>query len=181
MTAQAYELLKKRNLTPLAIFTIGLVLLLTSWVIVYWWTALFTEALLVPWYCCGQDSIPAIGTWQRTINDFFNEFPGSALPSLTFVTISIAIFISRLSKAKNRVWLPAIFFLAFVILLAADLAVTNLSWAISSWIVGPWRGALDVGYHRTWYGIVSHLALWCIFFAILAKVKITRINTAFQK
>jgi hypothetical protein len=97
MTARAYELLNKRNLMPLAIFSIGFILLHASWVILYWWTALFTEALLVPWYCCSQDSLPTLGTWQRTPNDFFNEIPGRALPSLKFVVISVAIYISRLS------------------------------------------------------------------------------------
>ena len=128
---------------------IGLLLLIGIWLILFWWVSLFTEALLVPGYCCSLDSLLAVGTWQRAINDFFNTLPGSILPSLTMVLISGFIFVARVSQAKNRVWLPITFFLAYVLLLAADLIVTNLSWALSNWIVGPRVGGIDAGYHRT--------------------------------
>lgn len=152
---------------------IGLLLLIGSWGILFWWVSLFTEALLVPWYCCSLDSLPAVGTWHRVINDFFGGLPGSVLPSLTMVLISVFIFVVRVTQAKNKVWLPAIFFLAYLFLLAADLVVTNLSWGLSNWIVGPRTDGIDAGYHRTWYGILSHLMLWSLFFLTLVKVKIS--------
>lgn len=160
-----------------AIFLTGLILVAAIWVVLFWWVSLFTEALLVPWYCCNLDTLPAVGTWQRALNDFFSQPPGSLLPSVTMVLISLLIFINRLSRAKNRMWVPLLFVIAFVFLIGADLLVTNLSWAISNWIVGPRTGGIDAGYHRTWYGILSHLLLWMVFFFTLVEVDFSSIQT----
>jgi hypothetical protein len=111
-----------------------------------------------------------LGTWQRTINDFFAVFPGTILPSFLFILIEIIIFSFKFPRSDNRTWLPAAFALANFLFLAADLTVTNLSWTVSNWLVGP-RVGIDAGFHRTWYGIVAHLILWTIFFLILARAK----------
>lgn len=174
MITQVRRLQSTSNLTPRTVFAVGLILLIGTWAIWYWWMSLFTEALLVPWYCCSQDTLPALGTWQRVINDFFDTLPGSLLPSLTFIFINASIFGVKVLRAKNKTWLPLTFVFANILLLMADLFVTSLSWSLSDWLVGPRVGGIDAGYHRTWYGIVSHLILWSIFFMTLAKVRVTK-------
>jgi hypothetical protein len=169
MITQTVHSPKERRPASLIIFTIGVILLIGTWVILFGWLSLSTEALLVPWYS-GLEPLPALGMWQRTINDFFAVFPGNILPSILFILVEITIFGFRYSRSENRTWLPAAFFLANVILLGADLMVTNLSWAISNWLVGP-RVGIDAGFHRTWYGIVAHLTLWTVFFMALARTK----------
>jgi hypothetical protein len=59
-----------------------------------------------------------------------------------------------------------------VLLFLLSLAITNLSWWVSNQVVGPRIGGIDAGYHRTWYGIVSHLSLWLLFFVALAKIRL---------
>jgi hypothetical protein len=39
-----------------------------------------TEGWLVPWDCVHVSLRPPLGTWERTINDFFEGPPGSFLP-----------------------------------------------------------------------------------------------------
>lgn len=172
MTAQARITPGSWNLLPAALFAVGLLLLLAVWAILFWWVTLFTEALLVPWYCCSLESMPDPGTWQRTVNDFFNTVPGSILPSVAIVLTGVLIFIARVKRAQNKAWLPLIFACAYMLLLAADVLVTNLSWELSNWLVGPRVGGIDAGYHRTWYGIVTHLALWITFYLFMAKTKV---------
>ncbi len=171
MTNQPRRPPSAANLAHSAVMIAGSGLLIGSWVVLYWWQLLSTEALLVPWYCCDLGALPALGTWQRTVNDFFAVLPGSILPSMALVLTAATIFGVRMRRAENRVWLPLAFFLANVLLLAADLFMTQLSWALSNRLVGPRVGGIDAGYDRTWYGIVSHLMLYCVFFLALAKAR----------
>ncbi len=163
----------KKMLTALRylVFAISLLLLIGSWVTLWWQTALATEALLVPWHCCGWNIQPAIGTWQRTLNDFF-ETTGSELPSLIFILASGSIFAVKSWRAKNRTWLPLLFFLGNLIFFAAHLLAITLSWKLSNWVIGPRLGGIDNGYHRTWYGIVGTLLLWITFWISLIRLPI---------
>jgi len=174
MTIQPRRVRSTGKLASSAVVIAGSCLLIGSWVVLYWWQLLSTEALLVPWYCCDLGALPALGTWQRAVNDFFAALPGSILPSVAIVTTGVAIFGVRMRRAENRVWLPLAFFLANVLLLAADLLMTQLSWALSNRLVGPRVGGIDAGYDRTWYGIVSHLMLYSVFFLALAKAGFPR-------
>lgn len=159
---------------PYLIFGVGLVLLLVSWWAWYAMIGFSTEALLVPWYCdCSWDTRPALGILQRTINDFFDT-SGRELPSQLFILISTTIFTIRTWRAKNKTWFPLMFFLASLVFLVADLVVADLSWSLSDWMVGAQLGRIDAGYHRTWYGILSELALWLIFFVILIRIPPSR-------
>jgi hypothetical protein len=166
-------------LPRLAVFMVGILLLIGTWVVWYEWISLDTEALLVPWYCCRGDPLccdsnfPALGTWSRVLNDFFYDFPGNTLPSLAFIFINVSLFGLKVLRAKNKTWLPLVFFLANTLLLVVDQLVTVLSWSLSDWLVGPRVGGIDAGYHRTWYGIASHLILWGLFFVALAKARVT--------
>ncbi len=151
------------------VFGVGLVLLLSSWFVLYVWTLIGTEALLVPWGFGGTwYTPPALGTVPRTINDFFGTI-GKDVPSLIFVLVSGGIVAVRMLRSSNRTWLPLVFFLANVVFLAADLLATSFSWSLSNWVVGP-RIGIDTGYHRTWYGIAASGLLWIIFWVVLIKL-----------
>jgi hypothetical protein len=155
---------------PVLVFAAGAILLAGSWYILYRWIMLDTQALLVPWYCdCTWDTRPALGTVARTINDFFLG-PGDDLPSLLFVSLGMALFIVKTRRARDKTWLPLFFLLANLLFIAADLALTSLSWSLSDWVVGTRGGIVDAGYHRTWYGIVSDLGLWGVYFLVLAAL-----------
>jgi hypothetical protein len=169
MTSHSPRLGMPRNVASYTIFTVGLLLLIGSWIVLYWWAALFTEALLVPWRCCGLETIPSPDTWQRVINDFFANSPGRHLPSILLVAVSAAVLAVRLNRAKRKTWIPMIFLLAHILLFGADLIVTGMSWGLSNLIVGPRVGGIDAGFHRTWYGIAAHFILWTAFFGFWLK------------
>jgi hypothetical protein len=165
----------KRVPNPLnyLVFAVGTVLLIGTLAVWNAWVSLGTEALLVPWQCnCSWDTRPALGTLPRTLNDFF-EVQGQDLPSLIFLLITGSICLARILRAKKRTWLPWMFSLASLLFLVADLFVTNLSWSLSDWIVGP-RLGIDAGYHRTWYVLLADLILWIAFWVILIKLPIEK-------
>ncbi|MBZ0292956.1 MAG: hypothetical protein K8L99_10375, partial [Anaerolineae bacterium] len=86
-------------------------LLLFSWLVLLFVFMLFTELILAPW-----DSTlvrPEIGTWQRTLNDFFETAPGN----LTFAVplLLAAIWLSR--RRLSNQWMQAAINLGFVVLL----------------------------------------------------------------
>ncbi len=137
MTTQPRRMRSTGNLASSAVMIAGSGLLIGSWVVLYWLQLLSTEALLAPWYCCDLGALPALGTWQRTVNDFFAAPLGSILPSVALVLTGITIFGVRMRRAENPVWLPLAFFLANMLLLAADLFVTELSWAHQTAWTGP--------------------------------------------
>jgi hypothetical protein len=155
-----------------SVFAVGLLLLAASLYVWSIWLQLFTEAMLVPWYCCDPAGLPPLGSWQRTFNDFFATSPGRFLPLLIFFLTEGIIFWSRLRRDSDRTWLPMLFCAGNVLLFLLSLAITNLSWWVSNQVVGPRIGGIDAGYHRTWYGIVSHLSLWLLFFVALAKIRL---------
>lgn len=150
---------------PTLAFLLGVVLLLGTWVVLYWTESLFTESHLVGYYCCvSEQDLPAMGTLERTISDFFRTSPGKHWPSLLFVSVSASIFTTRMRKARGKVWLPFVFALFNIFYLVVDFWLMGVSWSISDWVVGPLRGAYK-GYHRTWYGIVSQSSfVGCLLF-----------------
>jgi hypothetical protein len=153
---------------PTLAFLFGVVLLLGTWVVLYWAESLFTESHLVGYYCCvSEQDLPAMGTLERTVSDVFRTSPGKHLPSLLLVSVSASIFTTRMRKTHGKVWLPFFFALFNILYLVVDFWLAGVSWSISDWMVGPLTSAYK-GYHRTWYGIVSHLLLWGVFFFAIA-------------
>jgi hypothetical protein len=126
----------------------------------------------VGYYCCvSEQDLPAVGTLERTLSDFFRASPGKHLPSLVFVAVNASIFASRMLKARRKAWLPFLFVLLNVLYLAASIWLVGISWSISEWVVGPLTSAYK-GYDRTWYGIVLHLLLWGILFFVMGRVSL---------
>jgi hypothetical protein len=149
---------------------LGIILVLCSWIVLYWAEALFTESHLVGYYCCASEQdLPAIGTLERTLSDFFRAFPGKHLVSLLFIWLNANFFVKGMLKTRRKAWLPFLFVLFNVLYLALDFWLASLSWSISDRMVGPLTSVYK-GYHRTWYGIVLHFALWGVFFLTLTRV-----------
>ena len=158
-----------RRVVPL-VYLLSIVLLLATWGALYWSEALFTESHLVGYYCCvSEQDLPAIGTLERTLSDFFGTSLGKHLPSLLFISIIAAIFLRGMRKKRGNVWLPFLFVLLGLLYLVVDFWLINISWSISNSLVGPQTSAYK-GYHRTWYGIALHLILWAGFFFALTRV-----------
>jgi hypothetical protein len=164
-----------RRISSLLLF-LGITLLLGTWVVLYWSESLFTESHLVGYYCCvTEQDLPAVGTWERALSDFFRASPGKHVPSVVFVVVNAGIFASRMLKARRKAWLPFLFVLFNVVYLAVDFWLVGISWTISEWALGPVLSAYK-GYDRTWYGIVLHLLSWGIFFFVM--VRVSRLSTA---
>jgi hypothetical protein len=153
-------------------FALGVVLLFGTWAVLYWSESLFTESHLVGYYCCvTEQDLPAPGTLERAASDFFRTSLGMHLPSLIFVAANVGIFAVsvRYARKRNCWWLPFLFIAFSILYLLVDFELVMISWSISDRLVGPQTSAYK-GYHRTWYGIVLHLALWFGFFVTLSRV-----------
>ena len=162
-------------------FTLGVIVLLGTLIVLYWSESLFTESHLVGYYCCvTEQDLPAPGTLERTMSDFFRTSPGIHLPSLVFVAASVSLFAISVwyARGKNYWWLPFLFIAFNILYLLVDFWLVSVSWAISDWLVGPQASAYK-GYHRTWYGIALHLMLWCGFFILLSRVPV-KLKSRFQ-
>lgn len=161
---------RAKSMLPI-LFVLGIVLLVGTWIALYWGESLFTESHLVGYYCCvTEQDLPALGTLERTLSDFFRTLPGMHLPSLFFVAANASLFaISMRRGSRNYWWLPFLFIAFNIFYLLVDFELMVVSWSISDRLVGPQTSAYK-GYHRTWYGIVLHLALWAAYFFILSRV-----------
>lgn len=159
---------RSRWMAP-TLFSAGLVMLLASWALLYWTESLFTESFLGGYYCCAAEhDLPAPGTVERTLSDFFQTSPGEHLPSLLFVGANVALFALTLRRRRRLIWwLPWLFIASSIIYILVDFELLVLSWEISNRLLGP-RTGIYTGYDRTWYGIVLHLMLWAAYFATLA-------------
>jgi hypothetical protein len=148
---------------------LGVVLLIGTWVVLFWSESLFTESHLVGYYCCvSAGDLPPVETLARTASDFFKGWAGKYLPSLLFVCIGASVLVARMRRAGQRTWLPFLFTFLNIVYLVLGFWLMSMSWAISDWVVGPLTSAYK-GYDRTWYGIVAHLLLWVVLFFALAR------------
>jgi len=174
MSALTRLILYKSKLILSIFFVLGVVVLLGTWTVLYWTESLFTESHLVGYYCCvTEQDLPAPGTLERTASDFFRTSPGMHLPSLVFVTVNASIFVISVwyARRKDYWWLPFLFIAFSILYVLVDFWLVSASWSISDWLVGPQTSAYK-GYHRTWYGIVLHLMLWCGFFIGLSRMPV---------
>ena len=159
-----------------ALFFSMSLLLIGTWYFLYIWIAAMTEGLLAPW-----DTVPGrppLGTWARTVNDFFGQSPGAYLPSLVFVSISASLFVFGLRPGSNKILLLLAFTLTNLIFFGVDLIFVILAHQlVNGWLPSP-GASFDAGYHRTWPAIVITAALITIlFFAQLKIVKYSTRNT----
>jgi hypothetical protein len=153
------------------LFVLGIVVLVGTWMALYWGESLFTESHLVGYYCCvTEQDLTAPGTLERTLSDFFHTSPGRHLPALIFVGANAGFFAISMRRGRRIGWWLPFLFVAFNILyLLVDYELMVASWSTSNRLVGPQTGVYK-GYHRTWYGIVLHLILWGAYFVALSGV-----------
>ena len=153
-------------------FLLGVLILIGTWKILYEIELTFTESNLAGYYCCAtEQDLPAPGTLERTLSDFFKGSPGKHLPSLAFVLISAGIFVSVVHRTRGHSFLPLVFICFNVLYFTACLLLLNFSWTVSDGINGP-RTGVYTGYERTWIGIVVHFGVWVLFFKAMYVVSL---------
>lgn len=150
---------------------LGIVVLVGTWAALYWAESLFTESHLVGYYCCvTEQDLPAPGTLERTVHDFFLTSPGMHLPAVVFVAANVCFFALSLRRGRGHYWWLPFLFVAFNLLyLWLDFELLTVSWLISNRLVGP-QTSVYKGYERTWYGILLHLMGWGALFLTLRIV-----------
>jgi hypothetical protein len=154
------------------LFLGGTLFLAGTWYFLFLWIMGMTEGWLVPW-----DVVPGrppLGTWQRTVNDFFEHPPGAILPAVVVITMSASIFVVKVAQARRKAWLPLTFAATNLIFMLADTVLAILAHQLPDlWLPKP-RPPIDVGYHRTWPALVLTVVLLAILFLAQAKVNSSR-------
>jgi hypothetical protein len=113
---------------PLTVFAAALLTLAFSWVFLFSVIGIATWSLApydTSWYDYWgwpSDSPPP-GSWQRSLNSFFEKAPGSVLPAVFVVGASIALFTTVSRRARDltatRLWLVLGFALTNLVIGAA--------------------------------------------------------------
>lgn len=121
-----------------------------SWGLLYVWIFVVTQFSLVPW----DTSInpPPIDTWQGKYNTFFDAWPGSHLPSIIVVSLSVITFLIRLTNQHedNHIGLIARFSFTnfgFIILSLPAIFFTTF---LRDVLIGLAYVEAEVGYYKTW-------------------------------
>jgi hypothetical protein len=143
----------------------GTLLLALTWHVLFFWLMGATEWLLVPWDTTTER--PARGTLARSVNDFFEHAPGSCLPAVVVVGGSMALSAAGFVRNREgRAWLPALVAACNATFIVVDYAcVYFLIWVVGGRLPPPQTG-YDLGYHRTWPGVLVTVLLlgpllWC--------------------
>jgi hypothetical protein len=131
----------------------GYIPLIVGWLVMWMMLAAITEGRLAPWDTTRFR--PAVGTWERTVNDFFEGGIGSTLPASAVIALSMLMYgWAHGRSAANR---PALTW-AFAICNILFIAITSqaVGWA-TAWndsLLPQPRPLLDVGYQRNLPAIV---------------------------
>ena len=146
----------------------GFFLLLGTWYIITLMLSAFTEGWLAPWDT--QETRPPLGTWERSVNDFFEGVPGSLLPSLIILCISITLYIYGRRKSVNKIKFTWIFALINLLFLLLEVVFVTLVFQFP----GVWPlqyPALNSAYQRVLPAILITIIL--LIFLVLAQSKIS--------
>ena len=109
--------------------TAGILALLTSWALLFFWLMLATELIFAPWDTAVTR--PEIGTLQRTLNDFFETSPGNLSLAALGVGGSMMLTITAIRRGYTNLFrLAGINLLCFGILIAVFTPVALLNNAI---------------------------------------------------
>lgn len=123
-----------------------------TWIVIFIMLIAVTEGRLAPWDT--TQFRPSIGTWERTLNDFFEGGVGGLFPALLIVGASILIYRNFYGKiTANRdpfIWGFVFWNVLFIILVSNAIALVS-NWN-ESFLPQP-RPIMDVGYHKTWPAI----------------------------
>ena len=75
-------------------------LLLLAWIAWFYVLTFLTQLTFTPWD--GAIDWPAVGTWQRTLNDFFAGDPGRLIISVPMIVFSIYLTLSALRRNPEK-------------------------------------------------------------------------------
>lgn len=129
--------------------------LAATWYVLFIVTAAMVESLLVPWDLVYVEDRPPLGSWDRTVNDFFEGQPGSVLPSGAIIAASAGLFVLRARRAARRDRLAVVFAATNLLSLPMSLLLMNVGYAISSQLFPQPHVPFDVGFHRTAFPAVA--------------------------
>src|SRR5215207_301604 len=93
-------------------------ILALTWLFLLFILTIFTALIMAPWDTAID--IPAVGTWQRTVNDFFEYSVGQLLLSVPVVLLSIGITIRTLRSRPE--------FLSRVV-------ISNVLLSVGAWVL----------------------------------------------
>lgn len=133
--------------TDVPLLVASLVFLLFTWLVVFGWLALLTETLLVPWDLIHVDFRPPVGSWSRTVNDFFEGSRGDRLLGQIVVGASAAAFVFRMLRARRRHLVVQGFFGANLLYLIGGFALVMMARAISGVLFPGYGTPVGVGLH----------------------------------
>lgn len=154
---------------PLPLTIVGILAVALTWYALFWFVLLSTERTLVPWDMFGQ---PPPSTWERYVNNFFNNPPGLVLPALLVVGASVWLFGARFRRAIDyaaQFRLFLIFTASNLIFLAVSLLLIVPLRTLPDWWLPQPRPPIDVGYHRTWLDLLGAIMLVLALLLVQAK------------
>ncbi len=161
--------LLKNNLLDICNFIFATTIFVITWFFIINFLNTLTEMLFVPWDTVQVQLRPEIGTWERSLNDFFEAGIGAVLFSAVFVMVSLINLAVRFKKEKQKDQLLYLFsflnfsFFVFIILIAY----------IDKYVVGFFLSdevLNEVGYKRNIFSIFAFLALLLTLFFAQAKI-----------
>jgi hypothetical protein len=147
--------------------TIVLALIALTWLAILFTATLFTELIMAPWDTAIV--LPEVGTWQRTVNDFFDH--GGALVVGTVLTVAgIALTRPRFLRSRHIRLKLALGNLAFV---GAMWAVFMLATFINNQFLYPYPSVTyDPGYagfHRSVLPMTAQVVIWALWLLWLRR------------
>jgi len=160
------------------VFVSGTLVLVATWCLLALFAWGMTEVWLVPWDCVHTSLRPPVGTWQRTVNDFFEGPPGSILPAAVLVVVSASIFAVGTVRSTNGTLLPWAFGGANLVFLLAVLFSLQVVYLLPIVPLAEPRPPIDVGYHRTWPAILTTTVLVAALFLVQCRIAIGRRSRA---
>jgi len=153
-----------RNTVRALVQILGPFLFVLSGVVLHGYIAIVTRGWLAPWSQVPDHLRPAVGTWQRTVNDFFAESPGAALPAWLVLVISVTLFVRRLLRSQERRLLLLEFATLNTLFVLVDLALVVPAHLLADLLLEQPLPEGDVGYHHTWLAIVVTVGLLVMLF-----------------
>ena len=170
MSTRLVDKMARRKPTQTAVFISGTVLLVGTWFLLSLFILLVTEACFVPWDCVHVSLRPPLGTWQRTVNDLFEGPPGSFLPSVAVIVVSLTAFLFGTARNRSRPLLPWAFALTNVAFVSADVLLLDVAYRLPILRLPEPRLPIDVGYHRTWPAILTTTVLVGVLFLVQSRI-----------
>jgi cytochrome bd-type quinol oxidase subunit 2 len=163
-----------RKVAKIAVFVGGPLLLLGTWAFLFMHIEGTTEGFLVPWDCVPRSGRPPLGTWDRTVNDFFEIPPGSILPALIVVVFSASVFVVRSLRTTRRALLPLAFAATNAVFVLANVFLGVLARKVNDSLLPRPRPLIDVGYHHTWPVILVTTILLIVLFLVQSRLVLKR-------